>query len=351
MRFASQAAATLSGRIMIVSDRPEVVAELEPVLRSAEHLVLAVPDADEALRILGDGVVPDLLITDLASDQSLRTMDYVWRFRGLNRAGRHLVIVEEGAHCFSRPSAGKGFAESITPLRRPFRGDEVRETVSTALLRMDVDIRALRGEMWREMDRLQQTVREVHRDIVRALAATIAARDPYMHGHATRVAALCRRVAVALRLDDADTDLLETAALLHEIGKVSVPVELLLKTEPLSSDELVCIRAHARAGAEIVRQVPALARVAPLIEHQGTEFHELGQFLDPNSVDFELAGVLGVVDAYDAMTHARPYRDALPRAYWQHTLERGVGTRFSGTAVRALLEVLERAEGERAQAA
>jgi response regulator RpfG family c-di-GMP phosphodiesterase len=335
------------GRIMIVSDRPEVVAELEPVLRAAEHVVLSVPNGEEALRILGDGVVPDLMISDLGSDRSLESLDYLWRFRDLNRVGRHLVVVEEGAPFSGGVPGGLGAFDNLIPLKRPFRAAQVRESVADAIVRMDGDIRALRGEMWREIDRMKEAMRSVHRDIVNALAATIAARDPYMHGHSTRVAALCRRVATTLKLEEEEIDLLETAALLHEIGKVSVPVELLHKTGTLTAEELECIRGHARVGAEIVGQVPALREAAPLIEHQGTDYDELGSHQNADSSEFLLTGVLRVVDAYDAMTHARSYRGALTRDYWESALLRGAGSRFHPGVVNALLAALENpVEGE-----
>lgn len=338
----------LQGRIMIVSDRPEVIAELEPILRTAEHLATSVPTGAEALRILRDGVVPDLVISDLGSDHSLEAIDYVWRFREVNRVGRHMVIVEEGAP-FCRGGRGTGGADGMTPLHRPFHPDEVRATVDAAIGRMDGEIRALRGETWREIDRLHQAVRDVQRDLVTALAATIAARDPYMQGHATRTAALCGRMASLLRLGEDDTAALENAALLHEIGKVGVPVELLHKKEPLTPDELARIRAHAGIGSEILRQVPSLRRAAALVEQQGTDYADLGRHFDSGGIDFLLAGVLRVVDAYDAMTHHRSYRGAMPREYWERTLKRGAGTAFHPAAVRALLRVVDlEGEGERA---
>jgi response regulator RpfG family c-di-GMP phosphodiesterase len=336
----------LNGNIMIVSDRPEVLGELESIIGAGDHLSLAVPDGDEALRMLRDAMVPDLVISDLGSEHSLEGIDYVWRFREMNRLGRHMVIVEDGAPFSRAPGEAERGAEVFTPLRRPFRLTEVRDTIDTAMRRVERDIGSLRGEMWREVDRLQRAVRDVQQETVTALAATIAARDPYMHGHGIRVAALCVRVGRLLRLGEKDLGTLEDAAVLHEIGKGSVPVELLHKTEPLSAAELERIRAHARTGAEIVRQVPSLRRVAPLIEHQGTDHRELGRYLDAGSVDFLLAGILRVVDAYDAMTHPRSYRGALPRDYWEPFLEQGAGHSLNPSAVRALLKAVRRDQAE-----
>src|SRR5215216_4369837 len=86
-----------NGRIMIVSDRENVLEELETILRPGAHLALRVVDGDEALRTLVDGLVPDLVISDLGSDRALEGIEYIWRFREMNRVGRHMVVVEEGA--------------------------------------------------------------------------------------------------------------------------------------------------------------------------------------------------------------------------------------------------------------
>jgi len=332
-----------NARILVVSDRPDVVAELDAILGGGEHLSLTVPDGGEALQTLEDGLVPDVVISDLGSPGSLKGIEYVWKFRELNRAGRHLAVVESGAP-FSGFTRGGAGAQSVMPavLPHPFRPGEVRARIDAAIARVDADLRAMRGEMWRELHRLQRAMNEMQRETVKALAATVAARDPFMHGHATRMAELCRRVGAELCLGEAQIGLLETAALLHEIGKASVPLELLHKTAPLSSDELERIRAHARVGADIVRGVPALASVAPLIEHQGTDHAELGAHLEPGSAEFLLAGVLRVADVWDAMVSARSYRGAMTREYCEATLRAGAGTRFHPGAVEAVLRLTAR---------
>ena len=332
-----------SGRIMIVSDRREVIAELEPILRAGQHLALSVEDGDEALRILEEGLVPDVIISDLGSDRALEGgIDYVWKFREMNRVGRHMVVVEEGApfsNVFARGGANAA-PEQITALQRPFRAAEVKTRLEDAVRRMVEELHSLRAEVWRELNRMQQAMRDMQRETVNALAATIAARDPYMHGHATRVAELSRRVGAAMGLPEAELEMLETAAVLHEIGKGSVPLELLHKTEPLSPEELEKIRGHARMGAEIVRGVPSLRRMAPIIEHQGTDYRALGLCIEETSAEFLPAAILRVVDAYDAMVSPRSYRGPMPREYWEEILRQGSGTRFHPEAVEALMGVL-----------
>jgi putative nucleotidyltransferase with HDIG domain len=328
----------LNGRILIVTDRAHVVAELEPIIRGGQHLPLAVSDGAEALRIMEDGVVPDVVVSDLASTAALEDVAYLWRFRELNRVGRRMVVVEEHG-----PTAGiytgiyGASADEVTPLRRPFRPDEVRQSISGAVRDMDRDLVALRGEMWRELHRMQCTIRDVQAETVNALAATIAARDPYMHGHSTRVAALAVRTALELGVEPLDRDLLQTACRLHEIGKIAVPVELLHKTDPLRPDELEQIRGHARVGAEIVRAVPSLRFAASLIEHQGSDVGTLAAVFGEGSTPYLLAAILRVADVYDAMSSARSYRGPMPPDYCENTLRRDAGSRYHAAVVTALL--------------
>lgn len=324
---------------MIVSDRRDVVDELKPLLRAESHLAVSVADGDEALRSLQEGAVPDVLISDLGSEHALDEMRYIWRFRQLNRVGRHLAVVEEGAP-FSAGS-GASLPDEVIPLPRPFNTVQVMERVREAVDGIDHDVRALRGEVWREIDRLRQNVRDVQREMVTALAQTIAARDPYMHGHSSRVSALSRRVGAEMGLRPADLETLETAATLHEIGKMSVPLELLHKTTPLTPEELAQIRSHASAGARIVGSIPSLARIVPLVEHQNTDYCFLAEYLDEGSRDFVLASILHLVDAYDAMVSERSYRGAMPREYWEAHLRNGAGCRFHPGAVQAFFRVVD----------
>jgi len=328
----------ISGRILIVSDRREVVAELEPIIRAGDHLASVVPDGQEAMQMLDDGMVPDVVISDMGCDRSLEGLSYVQRFRQLNRTGAHLVVTEPGAPFSTRTAAVQQDRFAVLP--RPFRPDDVRRTLEDAVSRVEEDFRTLRAEVWRSMDRLRREVAEARGEMVQALAMTIAARDRYMQGHCERVAEGCRKVALSLNVEEEDARLLEQAARLHEIGKISVPVELLQKTDPLTRDELDRIRSHPRVGADIVRGVSSLRRLAPLIEHHMTDHCELAGDVSPVSADFLLIGILRVVDAWDAMTSDRSYRPAMPRAYWEPFLRAGAGTRFHPQAVAALMRVV-----------
>jgi response regulator RpfG family c-di-GMP phosphodiesterase len=334
------------GRVLVVSDRPEVVRELDPVIRAEGHLTLTVPTGEEALRVFEEGIIPDVVISDLGADGSPDGLRYLRHFRQLNQLGQHLVVVEPGSPVPTTAGGGtpgSGFRiEPFSVLPRPLDPDQVRGSIEGAIDRIRQDLQSLRGEMFRETARLQRAIREAQVEMVTALAMTMEAKDPYMRGHCTRVAELCRQVAAELDVDDEDAELVHTAAMLHEIGKLGVSLELLHKTTPLSPAELEQIRAHTRAGAQIVGAVPSLRRAVPLIETQYTHYVELPRFIPPETPEFLLAGILRVVDTYDAMTSDRSYRETLPRELWESVLRNGSGSEFHPDAVAALFRVERR---------
>ncbi|HEX2187804.1 MAG TPA: HD domain-containing phosphohydrolase [Longimicrobiaceae bacterium] len=333
-----------SGRVLVVSDRSEVVAELDPAIRSAGHLTLTVPSGEEALRVFEEGIIPDVVVSDAATRGASGDAGWLVRFRQLNQLGQHLAVVEPDESRPGAPTASWGSRFPVEPfmvLPRPLDRERVRAGVQEAMEHIRRDLQALRGEMFRETARLQRAIREAQLEMVTALAMTMEAKDPYMHGHCARVAELSRRVAAELRVDEPEAELLHTAATLHEIGKMGVSLELLHKTAPLSPDELEQIRAHTVVGAQIVAAIPSLCRTAPLIATQYTDYSDLPARIPPRSPELLLAGILRVVDTYDAMTSDRSYRGTLPRDVWEAVLRGGAGTKFHPAAVEGFFRVVE----------
>lgn len=319
-----------SGRVLIVSNRNEVVAAVDPIVRMQGHIALSVNGPEEAMETLQQGLIPDVLVSDVGGRGDAQA-EYVSMFQRSNYVGRHLALVDEGGG--DRLSA----ARRTVVVKAPFTPEELATELRTAMDAIRRDLQSLRGEVFRETARLQQIVRDTQREVVEALALVIESRDPFMRGHCTRVAAFAGTVGQELRLSDAAIERLCTAARLHEIGRLSVPMELAHKLEPLSLAELEQVRAHTLTGAAILRGISSLKEAAVLVEGHALPYAELSTLISRSSPDFLLAGVLRVVDAFDAMTSPRAYRASLPRSYWQSVFERGAGTQFDPRAVGAFL--------------
>jgi diguanylate cyclase (GGDEF)-like protein/putative nucleotidyltransferase with HDIG domain len=180
---------------------------------------------------------------------------------------------------------------------------------------------------------------------VENMAATLEARDPHTVGHARRVRAFALAIAAELRLRDESVEALGHAALLHDVGKLSIPDSILLKPGPLSEPEWDTMRAHASDGARIVERLGFLGEAIPAIEHHHERFDGAGYPARLAGEQIPLtARIVHVADALDTMLANRAYRPArsLPEALGE--LRAGAGTQFCPTVVGALERVLSRTD-------
>lgn len=144
------------------------------------------------------------------------------------------------------------------------------------------------------------------------LALTIEARDAYTEGHCRRVAAFAVALGKRIALDEDHLESIRLGALLHDLGKVSVPESILLKPGPLTPDEWDVMRRHPEVGEMICRPLSALALARLVIRHHHERMDGSGypDGLRGEAIPFG-ARILSIVDVFDALTTDRPYRPAL----------------------------------------
>ena len=231
--------------------------------------------------------------------------------------------------------------------------------LSTSLARMaashDVTSRLPRTGSSRELDALTDTFNDLMASValaeaqteaaytgaIRALAAALDARDPYTAGHSDRVSVLSVAIGRTLSLSADDLEVLRLGALLHDIGKIGVPDDVLRKPGALTDAEFEFIRQHPVLGARILRSVPFLARHIPIVELHHERPDGRGYPTGLRGDDIPLAArIVHVADAYDAMTSARAYRGARPSGDALRELWRCAGTEFHAEIVGALATAL-----------
>jgi len=180
-------------------------------------------------------------------------------------------------------------------------------------------------------------------DIVAALVAALAAKDPGTAAHTERCSWYSARLAEELGLGERDTSIVRLSSLLHDIGKLAVPDEVLFKPGPLDDDEWMLMRQHPVTALHILGQIRSVADATPAILHHHEHFDGSG-YPDGLAGDgIPLASrILLVTDAFDAMTTDRPYRRAMPVEAAVEELKRNVGTQFDPVVVAAFLRILER---------
>lgn len=157
--------------------------------------------------------------------------------------------------------------------------------------------------------RVYAELAEAYTSTVRSLVTAIEAKDPYTRGHSERVAIYARRLAEHLGRPTPEADLLERAALLHDVGKIGISLDTLTSPAQLSAEEIRAIRMHPVLGGELVEEIDFLSDAAPIVRHHHERFDGAGY---PDGLVGEaiplLARVLTVADSYDAMTSDRAYR-------------------------------------------
>jgi len=181
--------------------------------------------------------------------------------------------------------------------------------------------------------------RELHRmmlDLVRALASSVDAKDPYTCGHSVRVALASRELATELGLNEQQVELAYMAGLLHDIGKIGTPEGILSKEGDLGPTERRVIARHPVVGGRILRGIRPLEPVRQAVLHHHERFDGAGY---PDGLAGEaiplLARIVGLADAFDAMTSDRPYRPRLPLDVVMEEIRRNRGTQFDPRLVEA----------------
>ena len=184
---------------------------------------------------------------------------------------------------------------------------------------------------------LQTQIREREEAYFRnleALARAIDARDPYTFEHSARVAAISQELAEAMGLPPADLVTLRRGGLLHDIGKIGVPDRILGKTSPLTDEEWASIRRHPVIGFDMLKDVPFLQPALDPVRHHHERWDGEGypDRLKGTSIS-QLARIVTVADAFDAMTSDRPYRKGFSFEFAAKTITSESGRQFDPAVV------------------
>ena len=307
---------------MLVEDDGGIREVLEEQLSSLGYRTVCARSAEEALELMRHGL-PDLVLTDvrmaemsgielcakLKADPQFALMPVVILTAGADRDARIAGLAAGADDFFAKPC---DFVELRTRLG--------------ALLRVK--------SLVNQLERAET--------VITSLGLTIEARDPYTYGHCARLSRYAVALGCALGVDEQLSRALRLGGYLHDLGKIAVPDQVLLKRGRLTPDERRLIETHPAAGADLVRGMQSLESVRPLIRHHHERWDGSGY---PDGLAGEAiplgARIMGVVDVYDALITARPYKDALPRAEATAILQREADSGFwEPRIVRAFIELL-----------
>lgn len=175
-----------------------------------------------------------------------------------------------------------------------------------------------------------------------ALADSIDAKDSYTHGHSSRVAYYSRKIAALVGKSEEECNEIYYAALLHDVGKIGVPDSVINKEGALTSEEFEVVKTHTTIGYQILSEISDFPNLKIVARNHHERFDGTGYPDGLKGQDIpEIARIISVADAYDAMTSNRRYRRHFPQERVRDEIRRCSGTQFDPVFAKVMLDLIE----------
>lgn len=326
--------------IMIVDD-DEISTKAVIGMLHEEYSVVTAKSGWEALELLKERI-PDLILLDVHMPH-MNGHDLIHALKeNTQYSDIPVVFLTSDA---DENTEIQGFSEGATDfIRKPFR-----KAVAIQRIRRILELSYLEKNLKQEVERQtdvaenrRQKVERMSLQMVHALVNTIEAKDSYTNGHSTRVAKYAVMIAERMGYSGEKLEQLQYAALLHDIGKIGIPREIINKTSRLTDEEYEIIKTHPAIGENILNEISEIPDIAI-----GARWHHErydGKGYPDRLKDYEIpeiARIIGVADAYDAMTSKRSYRGVLPQEVVSGEIEKGKSSQFDPNIADVMLQLIK----------
>ncbi|HEY1455663.1 MAG TPA: HD domain-containing phosphohydrolase [Candidatus Dormibacteraeota bacterium] len=309
-------------RIVIADHSDDGRARLAEILRDQPWQVIGAADGRAVIDLVGAGHA-DLVMMD----SRLGALDGLEVCRRIRRDGDHrlvpIVLISNGDEVADRIAAFEAGANDV--FAKPLQRDEVVARVRSML------------RLKSASDRLEDV-----RQVIFALAKAAEAKDRFTLEHAERVADSSSELARRLKLAPKVIEQIRVGALIHDVGKLAVPDDILNKPGPLTADEFDIVKNHPVVGAEIVLPLMGQRDLYAIVRHHHERYDGRGY---PDGLAGEAipisARIAAVCDAYDAMVNQRSYRAAVSHQRALETLLAGRDEQWDGRIVDAFVAIQE----------
>ena len=194
-------------------------------------------------------------------------------------------------------------------------------------------------------DRLKRQKQETEKmsiEVIQALVGTIDAKDKYTNGHSIRVAQYSKMISKALGDSEEEQKRVYYSALLHDIGKIGIPDTIINKPATLTKEEYDIVKTHPEIGSQILRSITTMKEISVGARWHHEHFDGSGY---PDKLKGEdipkIARIIGVADAYDAMTSNRSYRKYLPQDKVRKEFEENKSSQFDSKMAEIMIKIID----------
>ena len=318
-------------RILVVDDEEKIREVLQRTLEAEGYDCHTANDASAALAQM-DECVADLILSDIMMP-GVSGVDLLKEVqeRYPDTAVIMVTAVSDTQIAINAMKMGAG-----DYLTKPFNLVEVVMSVERALEKRSLVLsnRDYRDHLEQKVEQQTNEIRMTFLGAVKALAEALEAKDPYTHGHSKRVTEISVILAREMGVSTEEQDRIRLAGLVHDIGKIGVPEEILHKQGKLTDTEFDSIREHPTIGEKILNPIIKDPEILAIVRHHHERFTGGGYPAGISGDGIPLGSrLMAVADAYDAMTSSRPYRNALTPAKAENQLQSGRGSQFDPEVV------------------
>ncbi len=302
--------------------------------------VSCVSSGQQALSYLRD-TVPDMILLDLHMPE-MSGLEVLEEIHKINTVA-DVPVIFLTADSDRKTEIEIFKAGAMDYIQKPFIAEVVVRRISRIL-----ELYHYQQSLQQEVDRKTTELRESNRKVTNlsmqvamALVSAIEAKDKYTNGHSVRVAQYSREMARRLGKSMQEMNDIYYIGLLHDIGKIGIPDQIINKPDQLTEEEYERIKDHPKIGAKILEKISEIPNIA-VGAHWHHERYDGSGYPDGLVGEEipEVARIIGVADAYDTMTSKRSYRDILPQNAVREELEKGRGTQFDPAFADIMLAMI-----------
>ncbi len=312
-------------KILIVEDERIVGEDIKVRLHKLGYSVPSIVRSGEEAIEKAKVLKPDLVLMDIVLDGEMDGIEAASTIKSLY----DIPVVFLTAHADPKTLELAKITEPFGYVLKPFNDRD---------LNISIDIGLHKHRMEQKLRETEERLRKTLEDTVKALSSVVELRDPYTAGHQRKVSDLSCAIAAELGLLPEQIDGLRLAGLIHDVGKIRIPSEILSCPNKLTEFDFSLIKAHPQAGYEIVKTISFPYPVARIVlqHHERIDGSGYPAGLNQDQILIE-AKILSVADVVEAISSHRPYREALGITYALNEISKNSGFLFDPNAVKACL--------------